>query len=65
MTDAERWFRERYSVTPERRSTFMTRRWRCRPRRRRIDALGGMVEAVKSGFPQREIAEAAYELNRH
>jgi methylmalonyl-CoA mutase N-terminal domain/subunit len=29
---------------------------------RRIDALGGMVEAVKSGFPQREIAEAAYEL---
>jgi methylmalonyl-CoA mutase N-terminal domain/subunit len=29
---------------------------------RRIDELGGMVEAVKSGFPQREIAEAAYEL---
>jgi methylmalonyl-CoA mutase, N-terminal domain len=29
---------------------------------RRIDALGGMVEAVKSGFPQREIADAAYEL---
>jgi methylmalonyl-CoA mutase N-terminal domain/subunit len=29
---------------------------------RRIDALGGMVEAVKAGFPQREIAEAAYEL---
>jgi methylmalonyl-CoA mutase, N-terminal domain len=31
---------------------------------RRIDELGGMVEAVKRGFPQREIAEAAYELQR-
>jgi methylmalonyl-CoA mutase N-terminal domain/subunit len=30
----------------------------------RIDELGGMVEAVKAGFPQREIAEAAYELQR-
>src|SRR3954471_5621168 len=29
---------------------------------RRIDELGGMVDAVKAGFPQREIAEAAYEL---
>ncbi|HEY6695475.1 MAG TPA: methylmalonyl-CoA mutase family protein [Solirubrobacteraceae bacterium] len=29
---------------------------------RKIDELGGMVEAVKAGFPQREIAEAAYEL---
>ncbi|MGH2859353.1 MAG: acyl-CoA mutase large subunit family protein [Solirubrobacteraceae bacterium] len=28
----------------------------------RIDALGGMVEAVKQGFPQREIADAAFEL---
>ncbi len=28
----------------------------------KIDALGGMVAAVKEGFPQREIAEAAYEL---
>ena len=28
----------------------------------RIDELGGMVEAVKTGFPQREIADAAYEL---
>jgi len=26
----------------------------------RIDELGGMVEAVKQGFPQREIADAAY-----
>jgi methylmalonyl-CoA mutase N-terminal domain/subunit len=26
----------------------------------RIDALGGMVEAVKQNFPQREIAEASY-----
>ena len=29
---------------------------------RRIDELGGMVEAVKQGFPQREIADAAFEL---
>ncbi|MGH2873591.1 MAG: acyl-CoA mutase large subunit family protein, partial [Solirubrobacteraceae bacterium] len=28
----------------------------------KIDALGGMVEAVKQGFPQREIADAAFEL---
>jgi len=30
----------------------------------RIDELGGMVEAVKQNFPQREIADAAYELQR-
>jgi methylmalonyl-CoA mutase, N-terminal domain len=30
----------------------------------RIDELGGMVEAVKRGFPQREIADAAYQLQR-
>jgi methylmalonyl-CoA mutase N-terminal domain/subunit len=29
---------------------------------RKIDGLGGMVEAVKRGFPQREIADAAFEL---
>ncbi len=28
----------------------------------KIDALGGMVEAVKQGFPQREIADAAFQL---
>ena len=28
----------------------------------KIDELGGMVEAVKAGFPQREIADAAYDL---
>ncbi len=28
----------------------------------RIDRLGGMVEAVKQNFPQREIADASYEL---
>ncbi|MCW2951624.1 MAG: methylmalonyl-CoA mutase, large subunit [Conexibacter sp.] len=28
----------------------------------KIDELGGMVAAVKSGYPQREIADAAYEL---
>ncbi len=31
---------------------------------RRIDDLGGMVEAVKQGFPQREIADASYTLQR-
>jgi methylmalonyl-CoA mutase N-terminal domain/subunit len=30
----------------------------------KIDELGGMVEAVKQGFPQREIAEAAYQLQQ-
>jgi methylmalonyl-CoA mutase N-terminal domain/subunit len=30
----------------------------------KIDELGGMVEAVKRGFPQREIADAAYALQR-
>jgi methylmalonyl-CoA mutase N-terminal domain/subunit len=29
---------------------------------RKIDELGGMVEAVKRGFPQREIADAAFDL---
>jgi methylmalonyl-CoA mutase, N-terminal domain len=28
----------------------------------RIDELGGMVDAVKQSFPQREIADAAFEL---
>ncbi len=31
---------------------------------RKIDELGGMVEAVKQGFPQREIADAAFEYQR-
>ncbi|MHB1572267.1 MAG: methylmalonyl-CoA mutase family protein, partial [Solirubrobacteraceae bacterium] len=30
----------------------------------KIDQLGGMVQAVKQGFPQREIADAAFELQR-
>ncbi len=30
----------------------------------RIDELGGMVEAIKTGFPQREIADAAFEYQR-
>jgi methylmalonyl-CoA mutase N-terminal domain/subunit len=29
---------------------------------RRIDELGGMVQAVKDNFPQREIADASFEL---
>jgi methylmalonyl-CoA mutase N-terminal domain/subunit len=29
---------------------------------RKIDELGGMVQAVKQGFPQREIADAAFAL---
>ena len=31
---------------------------------RRIDELGGMVEAIEAGFPQREIMEAAYVFQR-
>ncbi len=31
---------------------------------RRIDELGGMVEAVKLNFPQREIADASFELQQ-
>jgi len=30
----------------------------------RIDELGGMVEAVKANFPQREIADASFELQQ-
>jgi len=30
----------------------------------KIDQLGGMVEAVKQGYPQREIADAAFELQQ-
>ena len=30
----------------------------------RIDELGGMVQAVKDNFPQREIADASFELQR-
>ena len=30
----------------------------------RIDALGGMVAAIERGFPQREIADAAYQYQR-
>jgi methylmalonyl-CoA mutase N-terminal domain/subunit len=30
----------------------------------KIDQLGGMVEAVKQGYPQREIADAAFALQR-
>jgi methylmalonyl-CoA mutase N-terminal domain/subunit len=30
----------------------------------RIDALGGMIEAVKLSYPQREIADAAYRLQQ-
>ena len=30
----------------------------------RIDELGGMIEAVKRNYPQREIADAAFELQR-
>jgi len=30
----------------------------------RLDALGGMIPAIEAGFPQREIAEAAYRYQR-
>ena len=31
---------------------------------RRIDEMGGMVEAIETGYPQREIAEAAFTYQR-
>jgi len=31
---------------------------------RRIDAYGGMVEAIEAGFPQREVMDAAYRFQR-
>jgi methylmalonyl-CoA mutase N-terminal domain/subunit len=31
---------------------------------RRIDAMGGMVEAIQRGFPQREIADAAFHYQK-
>ena len=39
---------------------------RRRPRRiiRRIDEMGGMVEAIEKGYPQREIAASAYRFQR-
>jgi methylmalonyl-CoA mutase N-terminal domain/subunit len=37
---------------------------RCYEYFAKIDQLGGMVAAVKSNFPQREIADAAFELQR-
>jgi methylmalonyl-CoA mutase N-terminal domain/subunit len=30
----------------------------------RIDSMGGMVEAVEKGFPQREIQESAYQYQK-
>ena len=30
----------------------------------RIDELGGMVQAIEQGFPQREIAESAYQFQQ-
>jgi methylmalonyl-CoA mutase N-terminal domain/subunit len=37
---------------------------RCYEYFAKIDELGGMVEAVKAGFPQREIADAAFSLQQ-
>ncbi len=31
---------------------------------RRIDEMGGMIAAIESGYPQREIAQASYEYQR-
>lgn len=31
---------------------------------RKIDAMGGMVEAIEAGFPQKEIHESAYQYQR-
>jgi methylmalonyl-CoA mutase N-terminal domain/subunit len=37
---------------------------RCYEYFREIDELGGMVRAIEAGYPQREIADAAFELQR-
>jgi methylmalonyl-CoA mutase N-terminal domain/subunit len=37
---------------------------RCHEYFKKIDELGGMVEAVKRNYPQREIADAAFELQQ-
>ncbi len=37
---------------------------RCYEYFAKINALGGMVEAVRANYPQREIADAAFELQR-
>jgi methylmalonyl-CoA mutase, N-terminal domain len=37
---------------------------RCYDYFRKIDELGGMVQAVKRGYPQREIADAAFALQQ-
>ena len=31
---------------------------------RRIDAMGGMVEAIEKGFPQRELQDSAYQYQK-
>jgi methylmalonyl-CoA mutase N-terminal domain/subunit len=36
----------------------------CHQYFRKIDQIGGMVEAVKHGFPQREIADAAFQYQQ-
>jgi len=30
----------------------------------KLDAMGGMVKAIERGYPQKEIAEAAYQYQR-
>ncbi len=30
----------------------------------KLDAMGGMVKAIESGYPQKEIAEASYQFQR-
>jgi len=49
------WFVERLTLDMEReaREYFAT-----------IDRLGGMVEAIEQGFPQREVAEASYKFQQ-
>jgi methylmalonyl-CoA mutase N-terminal domain/subunit len=31
---------------------------------RKIDAMGGMIEAIEAGYPQKEIQESAYQFQR-
>jgi methylmalonyl-CoA mutase N-terminal domain/subunit len=56
-----------YGLTPQRNASFTTLSGEpVRPlyTLAKIDELGGMVQAVKQAYPQREIADAAYELQQ-
>ena len=72
LRSSRSWPRSRAWPTPSTRSAAPTssRRSPTRPSSApgptsaQIDEMGGMVRAIEAGFPQAEIADAAYELQR-